>query len=280
MRRITASWLCLASCLTSPLLAFDLDPWIPPPGELNCSTQYLYTWQDVFQSPAGSFIQAGSVHQFQTCLQLTPLPRVDTQLEIDFGADSSINFSYAATCFLSRYQLLDETEGALISFVPGIAVIFAQDNFINDNNFYYIGPTNFLFSASLGKSFYCRNEEEWITRIWLYQAYGFATQGQPWVVGVWNFEWKIAPNLTWAWFTPFSFGTGHDNILQDAPFFGYGSIDYQFVDLYMSFNYDLPRDTSFSLWAYHNLYARNSSQGYYGGGVSLKFPLGQCKKSN
>jgi hypothetical protein len=257
----------LPALFLCPLAATEIDPWLLPLGEFKVHADYEIFRQNKIQSPDGPFYDPSTINMLQTTLQVSPLPYLDAQLSLDFASTSQIPFNYAATRLMGRYQLMDEDAADPLSIVAGIYVEFPMQTYIQTISFYYTGTVDAEGSICIGKSYYPASSTDWLFQGYVYGGFGAANQGSPWFSVIAHGSYQFLADWELALEAQSRFSLGRSNLTSLEDFQTQGALHYQYVDLSAILSYESACLGEFKAFLFSNVYALNTPQYTYGGGL-------------
>ncbi|MFZ0565863.1 MAG: hypothetical protein WAM28_06740 [Chlamydiales bacterium] len=251
--------------------SFYNEPWLPPLWEFQSLVGFFYEHENRVQTPKGSFNEPANDYVTQLSLAVTPWPDWYVQADVLITKTTGIPFSYESSFWTVRRLWLDGLNGDLFTLATGVVAFFPGNRYLSDLSSFYHGNANVEFEIIIGKEW--AHGEEWFTRVWALGGIGTANRGMPWIpiYAVWEFNLN---DCQLSLYTDMLFGLGRNDIIPDRPFKGYALIGHRNIDLGAFLTYQLGCFGSLVVEGWYNIYAHNSIENYFGGGVSLIIPFG------
>ncbi len=181
----------------------------------------------------------------------------DSTVELEFLASNTCDrgFNTNALRLTGRYFWLNDVVDDPVSLVTGLTVskIFVSSR--HNVSLFDHGGIACEAHISIGKENSC--EEFWTSRAWGVLGLGVADVGSPWLRAnlVWERNWWEIHQLRV--FADSIWGFGHDRLRICPSFHGYGSVNYQAIDVGVRYGYRLCNDALLSVSYAYRVYGRN-----------------------
>lgn len=237
--------------------ATDYKPWYGRVLELDARAEVL---MQAFEH-VDSHHCSGKRREFDTFVDLSASMAVwegiAAELEVIALQSRHQSFGMDAIRFTGRYQWLNDVVGDPVSLSTGVTVssIFppARKNVATFDH----GGVACEAHVAVGREMSCM--QYWTSRAWGVFAAGIADVGSPWLRGNigWEHNWcnthyfELSADSIW--------GLGGDE-LNLCYFYGYGSIQYQAIDLEVRYSYQCDFGPLLSAGYGYRVYARNAPQ--------------------
>lgn len=244
----------ICSVLAATISATELKPWIGSQYSTEFNANCLLQQFRKIDAHCGSRKRPefDSFYNFGAHV----VSSENTTLELEFSLLNTRQraFGLDSLRLTGRYFLLNDIVGDPISLAAGITFskIF-QDARRNIATFNHGGIACEAHIAA-GKEYSC--EQFWMTRIWGILGAGIADVGSPWLRAniVWERNWWEIHQLRV--FADSIWGFGGNNLTLHH-FKGYGSINYQAIDVGMRYGYRFANNALLSLAYAKRVYGRN-----------------------
>lgn len=247
----------VAFCLLAVVAvdAVDYKPWFGRVFEVNTRADIImqaYNHVDAHHS-------SGKRNEFDTFFDLSASMAVwetiAAELEVIALQSRHQSFGMDAIRFTGRYLWMNDVIGDPFSITTGVTLsaIFppARKNIATFDHGGFAGEAH----VAVGREVSCM--QFWTSRLWGVFAVGLADVGSPWLRGniAWEHNWWDRHRVEL--FADTIWGFGGDNLnLYD--FDGYGSVQYQAVDLGVRYGYQWDNGLRLSLGYAYRVYGRNS----------------------
>ncbi|MEI8125251.1 MAG: hypothetical protein WCG42_05815 [Parachlamydiaceae bacterium] len=247
--------LCLFAGLT--LHATDYRPWYGPVLEVDLGADCLMQAFSHVNTQCGS----KKLQEFDTFLDLSASlavwESIAAELEVIAAETKQQSFGMDAIRLTGRYRWFNDIVGDPISLSTGVTFSTIFPAVRRNIAAFDHGGVAAEAHASIGKEWSCM--QFWTSRIWGVCGVGIADVGSPWLRA--NFSWEH----NW-WnrhrleiFTESIWGFGQ-NKLNPYHFHGYGSVQYQAIDLGFRYFYQFDYGVVVSGGYGYRVYAQNSPE--------------------
>lgn len=259
--------------LTFRLSATEFSPWLPRKYDVNVKAALLC------QAYSSLDAVCGNTHKpacdLFTFFSAEGAPCEDTDVEIEFSASDTRykNFGFDAFKLTGRYQLMNDiTAEDPIALTAGLTISTVTKPALHDLSSFYQGRFQAEAHIAYGKETQCK--QFWSSRTWAVVGLGLADAGSAWMRGnlIWEKNWwdlhrvKVFANSLW--------GFGKRRLNLSRHFKGYGSINYQSVDMGLGYTYVMPYRIELAADYSYRVYARNCPRGVSLLLVSCLYPFG------
>lgn len=248
---------CLAaiSLLTVQLAATELKPWHGRIYDLDVRGNCLLQQFQKVDTECGAVKRPEFDSFYHLSALIVAAESMTAEMEISVLETRHQSFGLDAARLTGRYFLLNDVVGDPVSATAGLTVsqIFkaAKHSIATFDHGGIACEAHF----AVGKELSC--EQFWTSRAWGVLAVGVADVGSPWLRAnvAWERNWwerhhvEVFADSVW--------GLGNDNLKFCRDFRGYGSINYQAVDIGLRYGLRLDNDTLLSLGYAYRAYGRN-----------------------
>lgn len=262
----------MASCVVFLIIALvmsandvyatDYKPWYGRVFELNTAADIRFqlfnhvNTHDHFRD--NSHHGLNTRKELDTFIDLSASMALDQdialQLEV-IGLQSKLHsFRMDAIRLTPRYRLLNDIVGDPVSLSLGMTLSSIFSGVRKNIATFDHGGMAAEAHISIGREISCM--QFWTSRTWGVLGVGIADVGSPWLRANFSYEHNFLDTHRLRIFTESLFGFGSDNLNQFR-FHGYGSIDYQAIDLGVRYTYQADYGVLFSCGYGYRVYARN-----------------------
>lgn len=245
----------LVGSFFTQLVATDLKPWDGTIYSIDIHGSCLLQQFQRLDTKCGT-IKRPEFDAFYELSVLT-VPREKVTAEMELSASDTRHRLFGLNVFrlTGRYFWLNDVVDDPVSLATGITVskIFhaARRNIATFDH----GGIACEGHIAVGKEFSC--EQFWTARTWGVLGVGCADVGSPWLRAnlVWEHNWWERHQLKA--FADSVWGLGKNHLTIHPHFQGYGSINYQSVEVGLRYGFRLNNDSLLSIAYAHRVYAKN-----------------------
>jgi len=244
-------------CFTQEASATDYKPWYGRVLELDTSADVL---MQAF-SHVDSHHSSGKRKEFDTFIDLSASlavwESIAAELEVIAAETRHQSFGMDAIRFTGRYRWLNDLVGDPVSLSTGVTLsgIFPPVR----RNIATFDHGGFAAEAhiAVGKELSCM--QFWTSRAWSVLGVGLADVGSAWIRAnfAWEHNWWDRHRVEL--FADSIWGLGR-NELNLHNFRGYGSVDYQAIDMGFRYNFQCDNGIVLSAGYGYRVYSRNCPQ--------------------
>jgi hypothetical protein len=239
-----------------PLWSTQEAPWIDdvllPIGSLSATYQHFSQFRigndRICCYPGeGLLLEAG--------LFFAPTPDWSGELETRVTQTHAHSLSIDQFKQTVRYMLSDDARGDCFASSLGLSLIQPITTGLNDPSLIHHGHFEIEAHFAIGKEW--SSGPDWIYRTYALAAFGAADIGSPWMRGKLVFLKNTANTHIFSIQVEAEKGFGH-RTLSLHHFHGYGSIDYAFIDISMSYARQFNSGLTLGLKLLQRLLSRNA----------------------
>lgn len=243
------------SCLLfSHSEATELEPWHKSIYSVDFNSSCLLQQFNRLDTSCRSIKR----HEFDAFYHFSVLgvcnEKITTELELMTSNTRYKSIGLNAFRITGRYFWLDDVIGDPVSLVTGLTLskIFKASK--RNLAIFDHGGVSGEAHISIGKEVSC--EQFWTSRAWCVLGLGVADVGSPWLRAnfIWEGNWWNIHQLKMFADTIWGFGGKRLHI---HPFHGYGSLNYQAIDVGLRYGYILPSNIFLSAGYGYRVYGRN-----------------------
>lgn len=232
--------LLLASALPQLAFALGQEPWYGEYLEIHFVPSYEYNFFNRINQASPQLKKNYNTHIARALFDVTVPAELNWQVELEYGATSSVSFGYRSVACQLRRLWLDDVCGDPISLSTGISYRDASSRMRKAFSTPYHGRCNFEAHLSLGKEW--SRGPHWFFRASGIFAVGQATIGKPWLRGDLLFLGNCSDRHYFTLYEYSYFGLGQQTEVDTKNFTGWGHIAHRSIDLGASYVY------AFDLW--------------------------------
>jgi hypothetical protein len=254
MKKLLISAFALCLSLLNCMDATEWKPWHPPIYSVDLTGSCLFQQFNKLNTACGD-VRRSELDAFYN-VSVLGVPRDDVTAEIELLASSTRyrNPAVNALRLTGTYFWFNDIVADPVSLATGIT--FSKIFQASRRNVALFDHGGMACEAyvSIGKEISC--EQFWTSRAWGVFGVGIADVGSPWVRAnlVWERNWweihqlKIFAESIW--------GMGNKR-LHLHPFHGYGSVNYQAVDVGVRYGFRFANNAFLSFAYAYRVYGRN-----------------------
>lgn len=255
MKRSFFAVLTASTLFASQLMATQLDPWHGMTYDIDLRGTCLLQQFERLDTGCGTVKRP----EFDAFYELSALMVAQEALTVEMELSASDTrhrlFGLNAFRLTGRYFFLNDVVGDPVSVAAGLTVskIFhaARRNIATFDH----GGIACEGHVAVGKELSC--EQFWTSRAWAVLGFGVADVGSPWLRAnlAWEKNWWERHQLKV--FTETLWGFAGNDLNLSHPFHGYGSINYQAVEVGLRYGFRFNNDALLSVGYAYRVYGRN-----------------------